>query len=284
MTFPYEPGKAPNEPGAIPNEQRMPRGEPSQLASAGDLPGGTDRASAIDLGGVDLGGVDLGGVDLSRVWTAVAAEVWRRPASRAERAATWLLRSPGLARALVTTPSLLLPWLISTIVVFGVGALVRLGPGQPAVWLVAPAIAGVGIAFAYGPGIDPAWELSSSCAVSDGLVLLTRAVTVFALNAMLGVLASAASGAVAALTFGWLIPMTAVTALALAVAVAARSAFAGASAAVAAWVIIVLASGAVGGQLADSVLNTATYLPYLGITVCCAVIAAYSLRHQRGFQ
>jgi hypothetical protein len=262
----------------------MPRGEPSQLASAGDLPGGTDRASAIDLGGVDLGGVDLGGVDLSRVWTAVAAEVWQRPAGRAERAATWLLRSPGLARALVTTPSLLLPWLISTIVVFGVGALVRLGPGQPAVWLVAPAIAGVGIAFAYGPGIDPAWELSSSCAVSDGLVLLTRAVTVFALNAMLGVLASAASGAVAALTFGWLIPMTAVTALALAVAVAARSAFAGASAAVAAWVIIVLASGAVGGQLADSVLNTATYLPYLGITVCCAVIAAYSLRHQRGFQ
>ena len=274
MTFPYEPGKIPNEPGAIPNEQRMLGGEPSQLASVGDLPGGTDRASAIDLGGVDL----------SRVWTAVAAEVWRRPAGRTERAATWLLRSPGLARALVITPSLLLPWLISTVVVFGVGALVRLGPGQPAVWLVAPAIAGVGIAFAYGPGIDPAWELSSSCAVSDGLVLLTRAVTVFALNAMLGVLASAASGAVAALTFGWLIPMTAVTALALAVAVAARSAFAGASAAVAAWVIIVLASGAVGGQLADSVLNTATYLPYLAITVCCAVIAAYSLRHQRGFQ
>jgi hypothetical protein len=173
-------------------------------------------------------------VDLSRVWTAVAAEVWRRPAGRAERAATWLLRSPGLARALVTTPSLLLPWLISTVVVFGVGALVRLGPGQPAVWLVAPAIAGVGIAFAYGPGIDPAWELSSSCAVSDRLVLLTRAVTVFALNAVLGLVASAASGAVAALTFGWLLPMAAVSALALAVAVAARSAIVGAGAGVAA--------------------------------------------------
>jgi hypothetical protein len=279
MTFPYEPGKIPDEPGGIPNEQRMLGGEPSQLASAGDLPGGTDRTSAIDLGGVDLGGVDL-----SRVWTAVAAEVWRRPRGRSERAATWLLRSPGLARALVTTPCLLLPWLVSTVVVFGVGALVRLGPGQPAVWLVAPAIAGVGIAFAYGPGIDPAWELSSSCAVSDRLVLLTRAVTVFALNAMLGVLASAASGAVAALTFGWLVPMTAVSALALAVAVAARSAVAGAAAGVAAWVIIVLASGVVGGQLRDSVTNTAIYLPYLGVAVCCAVIAAYSLRHQRGFQ
>ena len=101
---------------------------------------------------------------------------------------------------------------------------------------------------------------------------------------MLGVLASAASGAIAALTFGGLIPMTAVTALALAVAVAARSDFAGAGPAVAAWVTIVLASGTVGGQLADSVTNTATYLPYLGIAVCCAVIAAYSLGHRRGFQ
>jgi hypothetical protein len=48
-----------------------------------------------------------------------------------------LLRSPGLARALVTAPSLLLPWLISTVVAFGVGALVSPGPGQPLVWLIA---------------------------------------------------------------------------------------------------------------------------------------------------
>lgn len=267
MTFPYEPGAIPNEPSNL-------GGEPSQRASAGDLHGGIDRASAIDLGGVDL----------SRVWIAVAAEVWRRPAGRAERAATWLLRSPGLARALVTTPSLLLPWLISTIVVFGVGALVRLGPGQPTVWLVAPAIAGVGIAFAYGPGIDPAWELSSSCAVSDRLVLLTRAVTVFALNAMLGVLASAASGAVAALTFGWLIPMTAVGALALAAAVAARSAVVGASAGVAAWVITVLAGEAASGQLTAPVTNTHAYLPYLAVAACCAAAVIYAVRPERGLR
>ena len=143
-----------------------------------------------------------GGVDLDRVWTGVAAEVWRRQPGRLERAAARLLRSPGLARALLTTPSLLLPWLISTVVVFGVGALVNLGPGESLVWLIAPAVAAVGIAFAYGPGIDPAWELSSSCAVPDRMVLLTRAVTVFALNAALGLLASVASGAAAALTFG----------------------------------------------------------------------------------
>ena len=55
-------------------------------------------------------------------------------------------------------------------------------------------------------------------AVSDRMVLLVRALAVFGLNAVLGLAASAASGAAAAVTFGWLVPMTAVCALALAAA------------------------------------------------------------------
>jgi hypothetical protein len=237
------------------------------------FPNEPDRPSAQD---------SPGGVDLGRVWTGVAAEVWRRHPGLVERTAARLLRSAGLARALVSTPSLLLPWLISTVVVFGVGALLRLGPGQPLVWLVAPAVAAVGIAFAYGAGIDPAWELSSSCAVSDRMVLLTRAVAVFGLNAALGLLASLASGAAASLTFGWLIPMTAVCALALAAAVAARSAIVGAAAGVAAWVITVLAGQAVGGQLTSSVTNAHAYLPYLAVAACCAVVVSYAIRPERG--
>ena len=167
---------------------------------------------------------------------------------------------------------------------FAVGALVSLGHGQPLVWLVAPAVAAVGIAFAYGQGIDPAWELSLSCAVSDRLVLLTRAVAVFALNAVLGLLASAASGAAAALTFGWLIPMAAVSALALAVAVAARSAAVGAGAGVAAWVIVVLAGQMASGQLTASVTNAYAYLPYLAVAACCAAVVMYATRTQRVFQ
>jgi len=227
---------------------------------------------------------DPGGVDLDRVWTGVAAEVWRRRPGWLERTAARLLRSPGLARALLTTPSLLLPWLISTVVVFGVGALIRLGPGQPLVWLVAPAVAAVGIAFAYGPGVDPAWELSASCAVSDRMVLLTRAVAVFALNAVLGLLASAASGAVAGLTFGWLVPMTAVCALALAVAVAVRSASIGAVAGVAAWVITVLAGQAASGHLTTPVTNATAYLPCLAAAACAAVVVIYATRPERGLQ
>src|SRR5580692_12076620 len=106
-------------------------------------------------------------VDLDRVWIGVAAQVWRRRPGPVERLATRLLRSPGLARALLTTPSLLLPWLISTVVVFGVGATINLAGGEPLVWLLAPGLAAIGIAYAYGPGIDPAWELASSMPVSE---------------------------------------------------------------------------------------------------------------------
>ena len=43
-------------------------------------------------------------VDLERVWTRVAAEVWQRDPGWLERFSARLLRSPGLARALLTHP------------------------------------------------------------------------------------------------------------------------------------------------------------------------------------
>ncbi|HEY7174186.1 MAG TPA: hypothetical protein VH442_04655, partial [Micromonosporaceae bacterium] len=155
-------------------------------------------------------------VDLDRVWLGVAAEVWRRPVGRLERTVGRILRSPGLARALVTTPSLLVPWLIASVVVFAVGTAVTAGTGEPLVALLAPAVAAVGIAYAYGPGVDPAWELSMSMAVSDRMVLLVRALAVFVVDGAFGLVASSVSGLAVGITFDWLVPMAAVSALALA--------------------------------------------------------------------
>jgi hypothetical protein len=244
----------------------------------------------------DVSAADLGGVDLSRVWTGVAAEVWRRHPGRVERPAARLLRSPGLARALVTTPSLLLPWLISTAVVLGLGGLVNLAGGRPVTWLLAPGIAAISIAYAYGPGVDQAWELACSVPVSQRMVLLVRAVAVFAVNAVLGIAVSlatysavrgsvaadhAASAEVAAITVAWLLPMTAICALTLAVAVAARSASAGAAAGVAAWAVTVLVSGTVTGQFNAAVTNTSAYLPYLAVAACAVAATGYATRSQR---
>ena len=232
-------------------------------------------------------------VDLDRVWISVAAQVWRRQPGWLERTAGRLLRSPGLARALLTTPSLLLPWLLASVVVLAAGAAATLSSGQPVVALLAPAVAAAAIAYCYGPGIDPAWELSCSMAVSDRMVLLVRALAVFAVNAVLGLAASAvaaaagvpagpgagsASGAAAAVTFGWLIPMTAVCAFALAVATLTRSANAGAAAGVAGWLITVLSGRVASGHFAAAVTDAALFLPYLAIGVTCAAVALFATR------
>ena len=221
-------------------------------------------------------------VDLDRVWLGVAAKVWRRRPGQVERLAGRALRSPGLARALVTTPSLLLAWVIATAVVLVAGMFATLGTGTPFVALFAPAVAAAGIAYAYGPGIDPAWELSQSMAVSHRMVLLVRVLVVFALDAALGLAASAASGAAAAVTFGWLVPMTAVSALALAVATVTRSANAGAAAGLAAWAITVLSVRSASGQVTEAVASSALVLPYLAVAAAGGAIAWAATRIPKG--
>jgi hypothetical protein len=236
-------------------------------------------SDSSDVGRPDAG---LAGVDLERVWIGVAAQVWRREPGLLERLAGRLLRSPGLARALLTTPSLLLPWLIASIAVLAAGATATLGTGQPVAPLLAPAVAAAGIAYAYGPGIDPAWELTRSMAVSDRMVLLVRALAVFAVDAALGILACAVSGAVLSITFGWLVPMTAVSALALAAATVARSANVGVAAGLAGWAITVLGSQSATGRFTAAVQGPVLVLPYLAFAAVCAAVVLYASRVEKG--
>jgi hypothetical protein len=221
-------------------------------------------------------------VDLARVWVGVAAKVWRRRAGPLERLAGRLLGSPGLARALVTTPSLVLGWVLATAVVLAAGMLATLQTGTPYVAFVAPALAGAGIAYAYGPGIDPAWELARSMAVSDRMVLLVRTLAVFAVNAALGLAASVASGVATAVVFGWLVPMTAVCALALAAATLARSANVGVAAGLTGWMITVLSGRAIDGEFTAVVTESGLVVPYLAFAVCCAGIVWHTTRSTRG--
>ena len=221
-------------------------------------------------------------IDLDRVWLGVAAQVWRRQPGSLERLAGRLLRSPGLARALVITPSLLLGWVVASAVVLAAGMAATLDTGTPYVALLAPAVAGAGIAYAYGPGVDPAWELSCSMAVSERMVLLVRALAVFALNAGLGIAASAVSGTAVAVTFGWLLPMTAVSALALAVATVTRSANAGVTAGLAGWAITILSAQAASGHPVTAITSSALYVPYLTAAAACGAIAWFATRTPRG--
>jgi hypothetical protein len=226
--------------------------------------------------------------ELVRVVSARAAAtpaptvMWARRPGRVELLAGRLLRSPGLARALVTTPSLLLPWLIASVVILTAGAIVTIGTGQPLVTLLAPAVAAAGIAYAYGPGIDPSWELSRSMAVSDRMVLLVRGLAVFALDAGLGLAASAASARAVGITFGWLVPMTALCGLALAVATVARSASTGVAAGVGGWALLILSAQASKGRFTAAIGDSALVLPYLAFAAVCVAIVLYATRIPKG--
>jgi len=105
---------------------------------------------------------------------------------------------------------------------------------------------------------------------------------VFGLNAALGLAASAASGAAAAVTFGWLVPMTAVCALALAAAIVTRSPNVGVAAGAAGWVIAILAGQAADGRYTTAVTDSALVLPYLAFAACCGVVIFVATRIPRG--
>jgi hypothetical protein len=130
--------------------------------------------------------------------------------------------------------------------------------------------------------MDPAWELSRSMAVNDRMVLLVRALAVFAVNATFGLAASAASGLAASVTFGWLVPMTAVSALALATATVARSANVGVAAGMAGWAITVLAVQATSGQWSAAITDWTLVPPYLIFAAGCAAVVALVTRVPRG--
>jgi len=250
---------------------------------------GPGRRADADMRNDVNGDVD---VDPSRVWLGVAAQVWGREPGATERLAARLLRSPGLARALVITPSLMLSWLIASFAVIAVGAGATAATGTPFVALLAPPVAACGIAFAYGPGIDPAWELSRSVAVGDRLVLLVRALAVFALNALIGVLASLAASAagtaangttsVGSVTYGWLLPMTAVCLLSLATSCLAGSPVAGLVAGLAGWTLAVIGGRTADGAFTAAVTDPSWRLVYLSIALCCGAVAVYALRGVRG--
>lgn len=221
-------------------------------------------------------------IDLDRVWAGVRAEVWNRPIRWSERWAARILGSAGLARALVATPSLVLSWIVASVAVLAVGIVATERTGTPWVALLAPALAGIGIAYAYGPGVDPAYELSQTMAVPDRLVLLTRGLAVYGLKADLALLASLVVGTAFGLVIGWLLPMAAVSTVALAVTTICRSANTGVAAALAAWAVIVLGQAYDRRELAAAVEVNAAAPLYLAVTVGCLALALVATDPARG--
>jgi hypothetical protein len=221
-------------------------------------------------------------IDLGRVWNGIAGDMWASPVGRVERSAASLLGSPALARALVSTPSLLLSWILASAAVFAIGAVVMAMTGTPIVPLVAPVVATAGVSFAYGAGADPAYELARTMPTSARMVLLVRVVAVLATNVVLGAIASLLTPGASGITVLWLLPMLAIALLGLALATATRSPTIGSAGALSVWGTIVMATelnrsitnGTGSGTafvsaVAESTLLTAA--PFYGLMIAASV-------------
>lgn len=215
-------------------------------------------------------------VDFARVWARIVVGIHARPIGWVERVAARLLRSPGLARALVMTPSLVLAWTLASAAVLGLGVVLSYTSGTPWVALLAPALAGIAIAYVYGPGTDPAFELCQTTPISDRMILLVRSLAVFGLNAGLGLIGIVCGAPSAGITLTWLVPMTAVSALALAVAALARSPQAGVAVALGSWAGVVIVAAAATHDLAAAVMQRALLPLYSVITLVCIALVVYA--------
>lgn len=190
-----------------------------------------------DVTGEELAMLD---VDLGRVWNGVMGEVWSRPVGHVERIARRVLHSAALARVLVVSPALILAWIIASAVVFALGVIVTQATAEPLIPLLAPALAAIGVAYAYGEGADDAYELTRTMPVSSRMILLVRITVVFAINTVLGGIASLITPALGGVTLLWLLPMVAISMIGLAVATLIGSPVIGGGVALLVWAGIVM--------------------------------------------
>ncbi len=181
-------------------------------------------------------------VDFGQVWNRVTGEIWASEPGWIGRTAARLLKSPALARALVTTPSLVLAWLLASVLVFGMGVFVTNATNERWVPFLARVVAIVGVSFVYGAGADPAWEIMRTMALPQRMVLLVRVTAVFITNMVIALVAGLFTDVVGSIIVLWLLPMVGLSMIALAFATWTQSPVFGAASGLLIWFTVSLQS------------------------------------------
>lgn len=161
-------------------------------------------------------------VDQARLdanWRAITAEIDAPRASMLERALR-RVRVPGhVARLVVATPALRRAWYLS----IAVAVLVGIGSSQPgdrgslfALLVLAPALPVLGVALAYGPSVDPLYEVQLATPMRGLRLVMIRATTVLACTIVFVGGPALLAPDVRAMAFAWLLPALALTAASLA--------------------------------------------------------------------
>ena len=217
------------------------------------------------------------GERLERVWGEIRNTV---DAPRRGPLETLIVRlgvSDHRARLLAATPSLSASWLIAVALSLGFAALAaQQGQRGLLVFLVVAALLPLaGVAAAYGPGIDPTYEIGVVAPMSGFHLVLVRAAAVLAGTAVLAGLAALTLPHVGWMAAAWLVPSLALTVLSLAFATVVPPLVAAGSVGLV-WTAIV----AVSARVADDRLVAFGPRAQIGLLVLAAA-SGLVLAHRR---
>ncbi|MEP7018545.1 MAG: zf-HC2 domain-containing protein [Actinomycetota bacterium] len=172
--------------------------------------------------------VDVAPLEL--VWTRVREQVQAPAPSLVERLLTRFGVSEPDARIVAVAPSLRTSWLLGLAVTLGFVGLGTANGGTRGLTfflLVAPLVPVAGVAFAYGPDVDPSYEVSVAVPYSAARLLLLRTAAVLATSLPLVLMAALLVPGLSWTAVSWLLPALAFTAVILAVSTWTRPTFAG---------------------------------------------------------
>ncbi len=161
--------------------------------------------------------VDRAGLD--ELWDAIAAVVDAPAPGPVERGLLALGIRQHIARLLAATPSLRISWLGAQAFLLGLTAFsVSVSDGTPrestalvAFLTVAALLPVAGVAIAYGPGVDPTYEVGLASPMRSFRLLLIRAVAVLGTSIALATVAATAIPGLPWVSAAWLLPSLGLT-------------------------------------------------------------------------
>jgi hypothetical protein len=167
--------------------------------------------------------IDPGPIDPARLdanWRAITAELDVPRASRPERLLRSLHVPARVTRLVLATPALRRAWYIALAVVTFIG-LTAIDSSEPrqslfVLLVLAPLVPVLGVAMAYGPSADPAYEVQLATPMRGIRLIAIRSATVLGVSMVVIVPVSLLSDIARPMAAAWLLPAFAVTAGSLA--------------------------------------------------------------------
>lgn len=223
---------------------------------------------------------------LERSWGVVSAEISVPRAGAVERFLEGLGIREHIARLLAATPSLRLSWLVAIATVLTLAVLVARGAANGYVLFlaVAPLLPLAGIAAAYGPGIDPTYEIGLVAPIRSLGLLLIRAIAVLVTTTGLSAVAALLLPGFDWRATAWLVPSLGLVTSSLALSTLIHPLRA-AVAVAATWLACIAGSAALvsGPTPARAVFGGAMQSIFLLVTIgAAALLVARRERFERG--